>query len=364
MLVETVGKNFGKAYKDRFEKNNSLERASRISLPFDSIDTRRNYTALSPNAADIDFYTFRNNLEENTTLVAEILTSQADTVMGLFYCPETPRPEDDDDGDSDDDDGGDGDDDDDDHRRNQCDTDTAVLVAANDDANGLLSALTYQVPVTGTYALGVTFCCDFDFDGVDVGQGAPLDGGRYVLDIFSIDGTLVTLGDDDAAEVALGFDFPFQGNIYNSVFINSNGSLSFGSGDTDFSPSVFEMEGTPPRIAPLWTDLSPNNGGMIVAGNAENGSQTISFMDIPEFFFGGSNNFSVTLSDSGQVDIEYGGLTAPTGIAGVSAGDSSTGTAVDFSSATNWPGAGTTYEEFVFGLSEFDLAGTTITFDP
>ena len=51
----------------------------------------------------------------------------------------------------------------------------------------------------------------------------------------------MNLGDDSSQEVALGFTFPFQGQNYTSVFVNSNGNLTFGSGDTDFSESVSDL---------------------------------------------------------------------------------------------------------------------------
>ena len=60
----------------------------------------------------------------------------------------------------------------------------------NDDKgfgqNPLLSGFAFSLPVDGTYALGATFCCDYDFDGVDPGQGEPYDEGRYVIDVYEI----------------------------------------------------------------------------------------------------------------------------------------------------------------------------------
>ena len=67
-------------------------------------------------------------------------------------------------------------------------------------------------------------------------------------------------------EIPLPFTFPFCGFDYNSVFVGSNGYLTFGAGDTDFSESVTELLNEEPRIAALWDDLSPNNGGTIQAG--------------------------------------------------------------------------------------------------
>ncbi len=156
----------GRAYRDRFERNNGLDRASKVTLAFDSIDTRRRFTGISPSAADVDFYRF--NASAGNTLLAEIVTGQIDSVMGLWYCGDSKKS----------------------GKPGKCDPDTAIFIAANDDKgfgpNPLLSGFLFDVPIDGTYALGVTFCCDFDFDGVAPGQGAPLDEGRYVLDVFEI----------------------------------------------------------------------------------------------------------------------------------------------------------------------------------
>jgi hypothetical protein len=333
----------GKGYRDRFENNDSLRRAAKISLPFDSIDTRRHFTSISPEADDIDFFRFRDNLQAGTTLVAEVLTGQVDTVMGLYRCGDASGHHW--------------------HRPRKCDPADAELVAANDDTNGLLSRIVYEIPEDGSYALAVTFCCDFDFDGDDPGQGEPLDEGRYVLDAFVIDGVVLPLTDESFAEVELGFDFPYQGTSYDRVFVNSNGYLTFVDGEVlAFTPNVPDFENGLPRIAPLWVDLNPDDGGMIVAAT-DAGTATFSYMGVPEFFFGGSNTFSVTLDASGGVGMSYSGMTAPEGITGLAEGGGATGTAVDLSSAPDWPVSGTTYEEFVFGVSEFDLDGSSLTFE-
>ena len=94
-----------------------------------------------------------------------------------------------------------------------------------------------------------------DYDFVDISDaGAP-----------------VALGDNDFAEVAIGFDFKFYGvseidpNLYDTVFVNSNGFLSFGTGSTDISPDPVLPDPTLPNnlIAAAWDDLKPGVGGMV-----------------------------------------------------------------------------------------------------
>lgn len=321
---------------DAYEENNSLDTAAAISVPFNTAPNSM-LTEISPSAGDIDFFSV--NLEAGTTLIADVQRGQLDSVMGLWYCP-----------------GG------------VCDSGTAIFLGFNDDkgfgSNPLLSGFLFEVPISGTFAIGVTFCCDYDFDGVDPGQGDPLDGGRYVLDLQVINGVLLSLGDDDSEEVPFtgGFSFPFQGNTETSVFINSNGNLTFGEPNFDFSESTAEFLAGPPRIAPLWDDLSPNNGGFVFFNQGVD-TFTVTFQNVPEFFATGANTFSVTLGSDGSVGIDYGSLTAADGLAGVTEGGGAADPgATDLSASPSQPVAGTTYELFDFGNPN-DLSGASLDFD-
>ena len=307
-------------YNDQWaEPNDNLGHARNINLPFDSIDVVR-FTEIEPTGADIDFYAF--TAEAGNTLLAEVIAGQLDSLIGLFDS-------------------------------------AGNLIASDDDGGaGLLSK--FQVPLLagGQYFLGVTTFPDFGF------TGAGGSGGRYVLDVSLIEGIVLDLGDDDFESVPLGFTFPFQGSTYTSVFVNSNGNLTFGSGDTDFTESVGEFLNDQPRIAPLWDDLAPNNGGQVTVEFGP-GSATVNFIDVPEFFFTGANNFAVTLASDGSVTVEYGSVTANDGLAGVTPGGSIPGGpgAVDLSSSGTWSVSGSTYEQFTFS-NPFDLDAQTLNFEP
>jgi hypothetical protein len=306
------------SYNDNWAgKNDSLASARNIKLPFDSIATTR-YTEIAPTGGDVDFYAF--NASAGTTLLLEVLTGSLDTFIGLFDS-------------------------------------AGNLVAADDDGGaGLLSRIVYPVATGGRYYLAVSTFPDTDFSG----DGAS--GGRYVLDLSAINGILLSLGDDASLELPLGFTFPFNGTDYTSVFVNSNGNLTFGSGDTDFSESVTELLNDQPRIAALWDDLSPNNGGRVIA-DGDSSSMTVTFMDVPEFPSTGSNTFSVTMLDTGDVIISYGGVTATDGLAGLSEGGGAVDPgATDLSAGGPFNRSGTTYELFNAG-NPFDLDDQALSFD-
>ncbi|MEI9812708.1 MAG: hypothetical protein WDO18_08545 [Acidobacteriota bacterium] len=65
---------------------------------------------------------------------------------------------------------------------------------------------------------------------------APGGGFQLAADVESYDaaaalsGTRLDLDDDDSAAVALPFPFQFYGGVYNSAFVNSNGTVTFGKG--------------------------------------------------------------------------------------------------------------------------------------
>jgi hypothetical protein len=80
-------------------------------------------------------------------------------------------------------------------------------------------------------------------------------------------GTRLEVSDDGSQLVTftMGFTFPFYGTVYNSVFVNGNGNLTFNVASNDFSPTFPSFINGPPRIAPYWIDLDttclpPTNG--------------------------------------------------------------------------------------------------------
>lgn len=127
------------SYEDNWiEPNETLARARTIPLPFDSRSIIR-FTEIEPTGADVDFFRFR--AKAGTTLNAEIVGGQLDTVIGLFNS-------------------------------------AGVLIDSDDDGGaGLLSKLTRPITTSGDYYLAVSAFADFDFTG----DGSS--GGRYILDL-------------------------------------------------------------------------------------------------------------------------------------------------------------------------------------
>jgi hypothetical protein len=311
---------------DVFEPNNSIAAAAPVTAPF-STAPNAFFTEISPAAADIDFFEFE--AEAGQYLIVETTRGQVDTVLGLF------------------------------------DADGNLLAGDDDGGLGLLSRIEGGLPYTGTYYVAVTFCCDYDFDGVDPGQGPPFDGGRYVLDLQVFDGLPLPLSDDGSINLSgFGFAIPFAGTDYTDVFVNANGSVTFGAPSADFSESVFDFLNGAPRAAPLWDDLNPSAGGLVLASTDFATELTITWVDVPEFFSTGANNFSVTLFSDGTVNFDYGSVSASDGLIGATPGGGAPGTPTDLSVVGGGKVSDSVHEQFTFG-SPYDLANPdALTFTP
>ena len=114
-----------------------------------------------------------------------------------------------------------------------------------------------------------------------------------------------------------GFEFSFGApgsNVWNAFFLNANGHISFGDGNSDFSPTVEEFRSGLPRIAPAWVDLNapvragnPANFPLYAIGFANVNAFKVRYINVAEFGQalctgndgGKSNTFAVTLYDDG-----------------------------------------------------------------
>jgi hypothetical protein len=304
-----------------FVRNDTIQKATPLfHLPFDSANPAF-ATVIEPDRADADYYTFR--AKAGDILAIEVVRGDLDSTIGIF------------------------------------DADTGDLLITDDDGgNGLLSRLIVQINVDLRLAVAVSTYPDFEF----IGGGDS--NGRYALYINSYRGTPLAIGDDSAVPVALTRPFKFQGQTYNSVFVNSNGSLSFGAGSTDFSPTVPEFLAGPPRISPLWTDLDPTgflgNPGLVVADTSARPAK-VHFISVSEFFSSSPNYFTAELGDHGAIALKWGPTARDNSLVGATQGGGATDPGPTNLSRFGLRYLGTSYEEFLLnvsmrGISDFDLS--------
>lgn len=325
---------------ERNKTNNTVADGTWINLPFDS---SRQVTTLSPDGDDIDF--FRFNAKAGEVLAIEVVRTHnddlnlgLDTVIGLFNA------------------------------------DTGELLASDDDGGyvgGLgfagLSRLIVQVPENLKLAVGVTTFPDLGF------TGAGGIGGRYVLSVrkYPAPDYVLNFPDESFFELPLPYGFKFHGTNWDSVFINSNGHLTFGEENAlSFIPNVPDFLAGPPRIAPLWDDFEPDGalgGGVpgLILVNTDNNSTAVHWVSVSQFIPTGPSYFSVDLQRNGKAEIDIGATTRELGQFGTTivglteGGGASDPGASDLSWRRHFSAGKTVYENFEFpGFitpSTFDL---------
>jgi hypothetical protein len=136
-------------------------------------------------------------------------------------------------------------------------------------------------------------------------------------------GTSLPLTDDDTREIAFSgnFRFPFFGTNYASVFINSDGNITFGAGDTASTPrDLSRFNSGPPRIGAFFADFDPTTGRGGVFFNALPDRFVITWNHIREFEGFTESSFQIVLFPDGSFELVYGGISADSGIAGWSHG--------------------------------------------
>ena len=138
-------------------------------------------------------------------------------------------------------------------------------------------------------------------------------------------GDVLELSDDDSEKVEIEFDFPFFGEEYTELFVNSDGNLTFGKGDAaSWARDLQRFLGESPRIGVLYTDLDPfySIGTVEVKQSAK--QLTVTWFEIDayseNFFGGGTLTMQVVLFDTGVIDIVFEESDVRTGIVGVSPG--------------------------------------------
>jgi len=135
----------------------------------------------------------------------------------------------------------------------------------------------------------------------------------------------------------LGAQFPFFGSTYDTIYIGTNGYITFTQGDTTarLSPSALATE--LPRIAPLWADLEVVDSGNIYY-NRTAGRHIITWDGAGQPAYSGISTFQAVLFDDGRIAFVYRKVKAQASLVGISPGHSSRDSQpVDFSS----PPAGT-----------------------
>ena len=174
----------------------------------------------------------------------------------------------------------------------------------------------YAERFTGGFDLAYTNLRFVPIDTADV--YAPCAEPATSLPVDPSGGVSIPLGDDASEMVALPFEFTFYGQSWDSVYVGSNGYLTFGGSDTGYSESIgvhFAM----PRISALFDDLNPNAGGAV--SYRDLGSRfAVSWVAVTEYGTSNENTFQVVLHASGEIEIGWQQIDVSDAVVGLSDG--------------------------------------------
>jgi hypothetical protein len=136
----------------------------------------------------------------------------------------------------------------------------------------------------------------------------------------SASGTVLSLSDDSYVQVNLvaGAQVSLYGTNYTSLFIGSNGYITFGSGDSTWSES-FANHFNKPRISALFDDLNPGSGGTVTWIQLVD-RVVVTFQNVPEYDASNQNSFQYELFFNGVIRLTYLVIAAQDGLAGLSRG--------------------------------------------
>ena len=122
----------------------------------------------------------------------------------------------------------------------------------------------------------------FKSNGLTTGN---LDDGAVFVNVSSVFGDGMDVG----------------GSTYTGLFINTNGSITFGGAETNYQETIFSANN--PKIAPFLTDVDLSKGGDIYWDlDSASGKVTITWDGVAPYSGSGNNSFQVVLSDAGDGD--------------------------------------------------------------
>ncbi len=184
----------------------------------------------------------------------------------------------------------------------------------------------------------------------------------------------LALGDDDLFAFSFRrLHFPFYGNTYTSMTVDSNGCLWFGTPQaSDPTETTTEFLAELPRIAMLWDDLDPSANAQgpnppHVSIHETTDHVTVLFARVPQFAQGDLNTFACTLRHDGSITFYFDavgtGVDAIVGITPGGGASSAPTTNLSAITSSTFADGSAIYERFD-ATNPFDLATSDLSFVP
>ncbi len=142
-------------------------------------------------------------------------------------------------------------------------------------------------------------------------------------------GRALILGDDDSSAEVLSAPFTFYGRPFTSLFVNSDGNLTFEEGDDASTERGLErLASGAPRIAPFFADLDPSAGGRVFLDSAPDAT-TVTWCKVPGFDLPQTVTVQAVLFANGAIEFRYGQTSLTDGIVALSPGAAQSVTPID-----------------------------------
>ncbi|MCG2769215.1 MAG: S8 family serine peptidase, partial [Anaerolineae bacterium] len=145
------------------------------------------------------------------------------------------------------------------------------------------------------------------------------DDGGVQYDWIDVTAGQVVPPADDASRgpYPLGFTFTFYDQEYTEFYVNTNGQVLFGRGESSYSNQSIPSPGSPDNfIAPFWDDLAPHQRGNVyyaTYGIAPDCYAVIAWEDVPTYGGGNELTFEVVLRESdNSILLQYRSLSGAT----------------------------------------------------
>jgi hypothetical protein len=206
------------------------------------------------------------------------------------------------------------------------------------------------------------------FDLANSGLRFEPSGGSYI--VTSIDaefrrslGRGLNLSDDDStAAIAPAFAFEFYGRRVTSVFVNSDGNMTFEAGDNASTErGVTRLSTGAPRIAPFFADLDPSvDGGVFVSNTAE--AMSVTWCSVPAFGMPQTMTVQATMFPTGAIEFRFGSSSLTDGIVALSPGHTDRFSNLDLRAAVDPPAESVAFGERFVSSASLDLVAAAKRF--
>ncbi len=186
-------------------------------------------------------------------------------------------------------------------------------------------------------------------------------GGGFTYNVQSVPYNWITTtnqtgltGDDQTKLFSLPFSFPFYGKNYNSVYICTNGFLSFTSNSNKYTPDPIPSTNAPNAlVSPFWRDLNPSASGSITYYSGSD-KFVVTWDNVKNYSNSNKQTFQVVLYPDGTIEFRYKtitndytttiGVENENGTAGVTAPSPSNNTAYKFTPQAGGGGGEVSWE--------------------